>query len=948
MKINSVPRLLFSLSLIFLLKTGIAQTNPYTEVSITSPTSASLGKYGDIPVNYHTGIPQIGIPIYTVKDGSFHLPISLSYHASGLKVMEPSGWVGAGWALNAGGVITRTVQGQPDERLTSSSNSNQLFGYLSDHGFPNYLWYDNPATPTTTPIYLKDIYSGMGDGEPDLFFFNIAGNSGKFYLGDDGIPVILPQQDFKIEYDYTPGLFKSIDGFTITAKDGTKYFFGYRNLTGNAIPVERSLAYSANSGYSNEGKSISSWYLNKIQSADGLHEITLHYKAEKYSYFTISMFPVPYDEADQNKNGSTLTKVIIEGVRLSSISFFDGTVSFNPGSLRTDLSGIVKDITDEANQDNLSQGYEGAKSLADIQVSNSSGSFCKKWTFAYDYFIDNNPVNPNITGSQYIQTDKKRLKLLSIQEKSCDETVTIPAHVFEYTSKTNVANFLTRRLSFAQDHWGFYNGETGNTTLIPTYYENEFYEIPGGKRDSKFPEMRYGALSKITYPTGGSTEFDFEANTTWVDYNKYNYTYRFGLGVGHSGGSNHNIQNFTFTGNTYKVVLNNPDCSEDPSLCGASLTIKNQSGVQVFYMDANVGQPETEYITLSAGIYSVDVFKNIVATNSSAEGLFTELVPIHYQNNETIGGLRIKSMKNNDGIDLINTVTTNYSYLDDAGKTGILYSRPRYVQVLKNSGSRYTYQPLQFPGATWYLDDESFPLEYPFFTIGTKKSLKSPSPLLPMSTTQGSHIGYNSVKVSQSGSGYSIYHYQGNQQYDVNDDDVAYRNINTNPLSTDNSVPEYPAPPEQFDYTRGEIISEKHWNEANQLVREVIYSDPEYQESIVTTPGLRVYTEQRSDILFVSAKTDYELKTSKKVSQIITERLIDPVTSKAVTTLKTVFFESPNHNDITSQTTTNSLGEELKTKMKYVFDFLPAGCMITNNCWNTYSASLATNQILYV
>src|ERR1700759_691037 len=78
-------------------------------VSIASPTAASLGKFGDIPVSYHTGIPDISIPIYTVQAGSLKLPIVMSYHAGGVKVQEPAGWVGAGWALNAGGVITRTV-----------------------------------------------------------------------------------------------------------------------------------------------------------------------------------------------------------------------------------------------------------------------------------------------------------------------------------------------------------------------------------------------------------------------------------------------------------------------------------------------------------------------------------------------------------------------------------------------------------------------------------------------------------------------------------------------------------------------------------------------------------------------------------------------------------------------------------------------------------------------
>jgi len=46
-----------------------------------SPTAASLGKYSDIPVSYHTGVPNISVPLYTVTEGDLQLPISLSYHA---------------------------------------------------------------------------------------------------------------------------------------------------------------------------------------------------------------------------------------------------------------------------------------------------------------------------------------------------------------------------------------------------------------------------------------------------------------------------------------------------------------------------------------------------------------------------------------------------------------------------------------------------------------------------------------------------------------------------------------------------------------------------------------------------------------------------------------------------------------------------------------------------
>ena len=52
-----------------------------------SPQAADLGKYGEIPVGHQTGIPNISIPIYTIKLNDFILPISLTYHSMGNKVV---------------------------------------------------------------------------------------------------------------------------------------------------------------------------------------------------------------------------------------------------------------------------------------------------------------------------------------------------------------------------------------------------------------------------------------------------------------------------------------------------------------------------------------------------------------------------------------------------------------------------------------------------------------------------------------------------------------------------------------------------------------------------------------------------------------------------------------------------------------------------------------------
>ncbi len=41
---------------------------------IPSPTAANLGLYGEIPVSYYTGTPDICIPIYEIKGKQVNVP----------------------------------------------------------------------------------------------------------------------------------------------------------------------------------------------------------------------------------------------------------------------------------------------------------------------------------------------------------------------------------------------------------------------------------------------------------------------------------------------------------------------------------------------------------------------------------------------------------------------------------------------------------------------------------------------------------------------------------------------------------------------------------------------------------------------------------------------------------------------------------------------------------
>jgi hypothetical protein len=87
------------------------------------------------------------------------VPVSLSYHAS-LKVDDVASWIGAGWSLNAGGVITRSVRGRPDEGANGHWTQRDRI--------------DNSTTPLTQ-AYLRQVSNGMIDTEPDTYYYNVNG-----------------------------------------------------------------------------------------------------------------------------------------------------------------------------------------------------------------------------------------------------------------------------------------------------------------------------------------------------------------------------------------------------------------------------------------------------------------------------------------------------------------------------------------------------------------------------------------------------------------------------------------------------------------------------------------------------------------------------------------------------------------------------------------------------
>src|SRR5258706_269180 len=259
------------------------QSQLVKEPKFASPNAAALGKYADIPVSYHTGVPEISIPIYTIQEGTLSLPVSLSYHSSGIRVDEVASSVGLGWSLNAGGMITRMVKGGPDEGIVygtfnGGNSPYQRWGWYKDYGIlpllnscalTPLLTTNNSTTPWDggCQILCYEASKGYVDTEPDLFSFNFAGYSGKFFFDASRKVHMIPESDVYVEPVNTPAYFYA---WKVIAPDGSKYFFG-------GAATEISYSDPAELGSNKHVSSSTTWYLYRVESRNGESWINIDY-----------------------------------------------------------------------------------------------------------------------------------------------------------------------------------------------------------------------------------------------------------------------------------------------------------------------------------------------------------------------------------------------------------------------------------------------------------------------------------------------------------------------------------------------------------------------------------------------------------------------------------------------------------------------------------------------
>jgi len=618
-----------------------------------SPEAAAINKNGQMSVGLYNGAAQASIPIHSFKVGGLSLPISLDYSTTGTKVDEIPSRVGMGWTLNAGGVVSRVVHGAPDDQTTrlavpnspATPNSSNLTFYLNI----NPTEYGDPPT---------------NDAEPDEFRYNAPGLSGKFVLDNSGTPVEIPYTGNKIQ------VFKGATHYykvVITNLQGVIYEFGDG-------PEETTYSHIYVTGLHGWQTIKTAFYLKKITFPNK------DYVSFNYSAITITSATGASQSVTRSDGGTNLcngnppacatnsytdlsTKVSLvtyNSYYLSSINATDGTlINFSYAS-RPD--------------------YSGDNRVTSVTVS-IPGSNSTPRTYVFNYIDPTTNSVGSYPGST-LTNQRFFLKEFTQIATNPQEITDSIKYVFDYDDVNN----LPRRLAYSQDHFGYYNG-VNNSYALPT--TSDGYGWGGYNLADKTPNPTYakkGTLVKITYPTGGYEEFQYESNTV-PQIQQVQSTSSISVSGPGLGESSNNVWTGTINSIQYNQEVNlvvaathnmyywesiyQSPPANDPAK-PVTIEFKNTTTNTVIYTSVRmVNSTITVPVTIVAGNnYQVKVTVNGQAYHGRCDVSWDPGAGVSYvTNNVATGGLRVRKIASYDPV---SNKTTNrfysYHFLADANK----------------------------------------------------------------------------------------------------------------------------------------------------------------------------------------------------------------------------------------------------------------------------------------
>lgn len=529
-----------------------------------SPESSSFEKYGKIPVGEYTGTASVNVPLYTLKQAGFELPIDLSYHASGIKVSQEATWVGLGWDLSPGGRITLQVRGTHDKLYENSygathpDTAKKILSYLNSQvaqyhvygalawgcasvlgkmrgataeDLKNYVgsytdvcdsWTHHPDFSSTNLVEFLQYCSNNSRLEPDIYQVNFLGKSLSFYkeIFTKRITMMNENHLYKIEEQLQGN---NAVNWIITDDNGIRYRFEQEEktyyvtsvsglypeittswlLTQVVLPNEETIDFS----YANYGTEYPAQEIVETATTKrGVQDIG-------------EAFPTSTNRDNSEAHFYIYPQYLIK------IENKNTEINFELGN-RGDISGM------------------GPRKLENILVKDkNSNTVIRRIRFDYSYFDANTNhafyMQPslynlasygNTTAEQRLS---KRLKLNAVNIGGNNAIDYAQTYRFIYNPLA-----LPNKVSVAQDHWGYYNNinnvnaYTSSLSFTPSLASlaaegiippsphlqgTDLFLAGHATRYANETYAQASMLTSVIYPTGGYSNFEYELHQSYLN-----------------------------------------------------------------------------------------------------------------------------------------------------------------------------------------------------------------------------------------------------------------------------------------------------------------------------------------------------------------------------------------------------------------------------------------------
>jgi YD repeat-containing protein len=485
--------------------------------------------------------------------------------------MHP-GWVGNGWSLQAGGVITRKANGFIDEFKKSYSGTQ---GYYFNYGNlnPSYNWSSTTTLskvgvaygqilPPANPMGVQNPFSQISDvdTQPDEFDFNFPGYSGKFFLDQTGnwqvqcdkaLKVVFNPSDFVDPFIQSAAaaagipinnndICKTFGKFTIIDEYGNQYVFGSTDQNNTAIEFTDLMI--PQSGFVGASITATSWFLTKIISAGNTETINLNYVRGPFTSFigyeySAQQFNIPGDSHCQSQtvnpgrgiySGRIVSPVYLSSITMPSQSLLldfssvsatnELTYSYN-GSTANAYAKVYNDAGYPTNPppNDFPSFYTSITSYSVIPFFGNHTTPANKWERFIWLKLDGVIVKNSATNTilrtilfSYNNDPQKRLQLSNLKLLGSDNQ-TIESNGHNYYSFFYNQTSLPNYLTIYGDHWGF-NNYSGSNNLSAGWGGSSYDFFTPRNPDPTGVQTQAEILTDINYPTGGTSSFFYEPN----------------------------------------------------------------------------------------------------------------------------------------------------------------------------------------------------------------------------------------------------------------------------------------------------------------------------------------------------------------------------------------------------------------------------------------------------